>query len=264
MSRLLEWRSKSVRHGVARLIVSSFAGGRECLELEAETSHSFALSMEADETDSYVTNESVETITETGRLSADSVQSLLEKHVRAAHKSCPSLKAKSVSPHVLRHSAIYVYPSPHQPEQGMIGPTTQPVLWRQSRRRRQQRIDLRVAIGISDPTSDRSAAIRDISMLQMFAQAESTVFWLSHGSELANFRTASGHSPRASAYLIGRALADRCCRVILLSSSRRPIVLTLRLAPWRSCPEENAGRVARRIRLTRPADDPSAARGRHT
>ncbi|WP_316195829.1 tyrosine-type recombinase/integrase [Bradyrhizobium sp. SZCCHNRI3052] len=37
-----------------------------------------------------------------GRLSADSVQSLLGKHVRAAHKSCPSLKAKSVSPHVLR------------------------------------------------------------------------------------------------------------------------------------------------------------------
>lgn len=40
-----------------------------------------------------------------GRLSADSVQSLLGKHVRVAHKSCPSLKAKSVSPHVLRHSA---------------------------------------------------------------------------------------------------------------------------------------------------------------
>jgi integrase len=39
------------------------------------------------------------------RLSADSVQSLLGKHVRVAHKSCPSLKAKSVSPHVLRHSA---------------------------------------------------------------------------------------------------------------------------------------------------------------
>nr|WP_235939350.1 tyrosine-type recombinase/integrase [Bradyrhizobium hipponense] len=40
-----------------------------------------------------------------GRLSADSVQSLLGKHVRLAHKNCPSLKAKSVSPHVLRHSA---------------------------------------------------------------------------------------------------------------------------------------------------------------
>ena len=40
-----------------------------------------------------------------GWLSADSVQSLLGKHVRVAHKSCPYLKAKSVSPHVLRHSA---------------------------------------------------------------------------------------------------------------------------------------------------------------
>lgn len=40
-----------------------------------------------------------------GRLSADRVQSLLGKHVRVAHKSCLSLKAKSVSPHVLRHSA---------------------------------------------------------------------------------------------------------------------------------------------------------------
>nr|WP_253577496.1 tyrosine-type recombinase/integrase [Bradyrhizobium elkanii] len=40
-----------------------------------------------------------------GRRSADSVQSLLGKHVRVAPKSCPSLKAKSVSPHVLRHSA---------------------------------------------------------------------------------------------------------------------------------------------------------------
>lgn len=39
------------------------------------------------------------------RLSADSVHSLLGKHVRVAHKSCPSLKAKSVSPHMLRHSA---------------------------------------------------------------------------------------------------------------------------------------------------------------
>ena len=40
-----------------------------------------------------------------GRLSADSVQSLLGKHVRVAHECCPSLKAKRVSPHVLRHSA---------------------------------------------------------------------------------------------------------------------------------------------------------------
>ena len=40
-----------------------------------------------------------------GRLSADSVQSLLAKHVRVGSKSCPSLKSKRVSPHVLRHSA---------------------------------------------------------------------------------------------------------------------------------------------------------------
>jgi integrase/recombinase XerD len=40
-----------------------------------------------------------------GRLSADSVQSLLAKHVRVSSKSCPSLQSKRVSPHVLRHSA---------------------------------------------------------------------------------------------------------------------------------------------------------------
>ena len=40
-----------------------------------------------------------------GRLSADSVQSLLAKHVRAARERCPSLTSKRVSPHVLRHSA---------------------------------------------------------------------------------------------------------------------------------------------------------------
>ena len=40
-----------------------------------------------------------------GRLSADSVQSLLAKHVSVAGESCPSLKSKRVSPHVLRHSA---------------------------------------------------------------------------------------------------------------------------------------------------------------
>ena len=37
-----------------------------------------------------------------GRLSADSVQSLLAKHVQVAGESCPSLKSKRVSPHVLR------------------------------------------------------------------------------------------------------------------------------------------------------------------
>ena len=40
-----------------------------------------------------------------GRLSADSVQSLLAKHVRIARASCPSLASKRVSPHVLRHTA---------------------------------------------------------------------------------------------------------------------------------------------------------------
>ena len=39
------------------------------------------------------------------RLSADAVQHLLKKHVRDAGESCPSLKHKRVSPHVLRHSA---------------------------------------------------------------------------------------------------------------------------------------------------------------
>jgi site-specific recombinase XerD len=39
------------------------------------------------------------------RLSADSVQSLLAKHVRVASERCPSLASKRVSPHVLRHSA---------------------------------------------------------------------------------------------------------------------------------------------------------------
>lgn len=40
-----------------------------------------------------------------GRLSADSVQSLLAKHVRTASATCPSLASKRVTPHVLRHSA---------------------------------------------------------------------------------------------------------------------------------------------------------------
>ncbi len=40
-----------------------------------------------------------------GRLSADTVQSLLAKHVRVACERCPSLASKRVSPHVLRHSA---------------------------------------------------------------------------------------------------------------------------------------------------------------
>jgi len=40
-----------------------------------------------------------------GRFSDDSIQSLLAKHVRGARETCPSLKSKRVSPHVLRHSA---------------------------------------------------------------------------------------------------------------------------------------------------------------
>jgi integrase/recombinase XerD len=40
-----------------------------------------------------------------GILSRDGVEYLLAKHVTAAHKRCPTLKRKRVSPHVLRHSA---------------------------------------------------------------------------------------------------------------------------------------------------------------
>ena len=39
-----------------------------------------------------------------GRLSSDSVADLLAKHVTIARKSCPSLRKKHVTPHVLRHS----------------------------------------------------------------------------------------------------------------------------------------------------------------
>jgi site-specific recombinase XerD len=40
-----------------------------------------------------------------GRLSADALQRLVAKHVAAATTCCPSLAAKRVTPHVLRHSA---------------------------------------------------------------------------------------------------------------------------------------------------------------
>ena len=40
-----------------------------------------------------------------GRLSADAVQDLLAKHVAVAARSCPSLREKRVTPHVLRHAA---------------------------------------------------------------------------------------------------------------------------------------------------------------
>lgn len=39
------------------------------------------------------------------RLSSDSVQHLVRKHVAVAAEHCPSIKGKRVSPHVLRHSA---------------------------------------------------------------------------------------------------------------------------------------------------------------
>ena len=39
-----------------------------------------------------------------GRLSPDSVADLLAKHVSIAGRSCPSLRKKHVTPHVLRHS----------------------------------------------------------------------------------------------------------------------------------------------------------------
>lgn len=39
------------------------------------------------------------------QLSPDGVQYLLAKHVKAARKTCPTLKDKRVSPHVLRHTA---------------------------------------------------------------------------------------------------------------------------------------------------------------
>lgn len=40
-----------------------------------------------------------------GRLSPDAVADLLTKHVTTAARRCPSLKAKRVSPHTLRHTA---------------------------------------------------------------------------------------------------------------------------------------------------------------
>lgn len=40
-----------------------------------------------------------------GRLSNDGVQYLLKKHVAIAREHCPSLQNRSVSPHVLRHTA---------------------------------------------------------------------------------------------------------------------------------------------------------------
>jgi integrase/recombinase XerD len=40
-----------------------------------------------------------------GKLSADAVQDLVNKHVAAARMTCPSLVKKRVTPHVLRHTA---------------------------------------------------------------------------------------------------------------------------------------------------------------
>lgn len=43
--------------------------------------------------------------TQGGKLSADGVQALLNKYVAKAREHCVTLRAKRVSPHVLRHSA---------------------------------------------------------------------------------------------------------------------------------------------------------------
>ena len=40
-----------------------------------------------------------------GRLSADAVQDLVNKHVTAARVKCSSLAKKRITPHVLRHTA---------------------------------------------------------------------------------------------------------------------------------------------------------------
>jgi integrase/recombinase XerD len=40
-----------------------------------------------------------------GRLSTDAVQYMVKKYVSIASRACPSLKAKTVTPHVLRHTA---------------------------------------------------------------------------------------------------------------------------------------------------------------
>lgn len=40
-----------------------------------------------------------------GPLSADAVQRLVSRHVNAARRVCPSLAAKRVTPHTLRHAA---------------------------------------------------------------------------------------------------------------------------------------------------------------
>jgi integrase/recombinase XerD len=39
-----------------------------------------------------------------GRLSRDAVECLITKYTHLAGRTCPSLKRKNVSPHVLRHS----------------------------------------------------------------------------------------------------------------------------------------------------------------
>jgi len=40
-----------------------------------------------------------------GRLSRDAVELLMDKHLRQARQSCPSLRDKDVTPHVLRHTS---------------------------------------------------------------------------------------------------------------------------------------------------------------
>jgi len=45
-----------------------------------------------------------------GLLSADALQRLVSRHVATARRSCPSLIAKSVTPHTLRHGAAMALP----------------------------------------------------------------------------------------------------------------------------------------------------------
>jgi site-specific recombinase XerD len=44
------------------------------------------------------------------RLSRDAVERIVRKHVELASEICPTLKAKRVTPHVLRHSAAMQLP----------------------------------------------------------------------------------------------------------------------------------------------------------
>jgi len=58
-----------------------------------------------------------------GPLSRDGVQYILSKHVSAARKTCPSLKAKRVSPHVLRHYLPFLTMSSDTGQESLSGLT---------------------------------------------------------------------------------------------------------------------------------------------